>query len=400
MGTKERAPLDAAALGRVLAPFGRSTTLPGEAYTSDEVFAWERRNFFDGGWVCVGRTDDLPSPGDRRALSVGTEGIILSRDESGVLHAFYNVCRHRGHELVEPGTCVNSKVIKCPYHAWVYGADGSLRGAPHFGDVPDFDRKDYTLVEARLDQWHGWLFVNASGDGMDLSDYIGNLDEYVSDYEPERLIRGARHEYVLDANWKIVHENYHECYHCSNIHPELCQVTPPDSGENATPNGAWVGGSMDLMEHATTMSLTGESYGEMLRGLDERRRRQVFYFGLLPNLLISLHPDYVLTHRIEPLAKGRSYIECEWLFAPESFDRADFDATYASDFWDITNLQDWSACESVYKGVSSRGFRQGPLAVAEDAVYQFMTMVARGYSGDDPRLADRHRWAPAGAEGC
>ena len=399
MGTNTRAPLDSASLARVLAPFGRSTTLPGEAYTSPNVFAWEREHFFDAGWVCVGRMDDLPSPGDRRALSVGTEGIILSRDESGALHAFYNVCRHRGHELMESGTATSSKVIKCPYHAWVYGADGSVRGAPRFGDVPGFDKTNYPLIEARLSEWHGWLFVNTSGEAKELSEYIGNLEESVVDYEPERLVRGARHEYVLDANWKIVHENYHECYHCPSIHPELCSVSPPDSGENATPTGTWVGGSMDLMDHAATMSLTGESYGEFLRGLDDRQRRQVFYFDLFPNLLISLHPDYVMTHRIEPLSHGRSYIECQWLFPPESLERPNFDPSYASDFWDITNRQDWRACESVYKGVSSRGFRQGPLAVAEDAVYQFMTMVARGYSGEDPRPSQRSRQAPAGIDG-
>jgi Rieske 2Fe-2S family protein len=112
-----------------------------------------------------------------------------------------------------------------------------------------------------------------------------------------------------------------------------------------------------------------------------------------------LHPDYVLTHRIEPLDNGRSYIECQWLFAPESFERPNFDPSYASDFWDITNRQDWRACESVYKGVSSRGFRQGPLAAAEDAVYQFMTMVARGYSGEDPRPSQRSRQAPAVVDG-
>jgi Rieske 2Fe-2S family protein len=129
------------------------------------------------------------------------------------------------------------------------------------------------------------------------------------------------------------------------------------------------------------MSLTGASDGVVLRGLDSRRRREVLYIGIFPNLLVSLHPDYVMTHRIEPLGPGRSAIECEWLWPPEALERNGFDPAYAADFWDITNREDWGACEAVQRGAASRGFRQGPLASAEGEVYQFETMVARGYLG-------------------
>jgi glycine betaine catabolism A len=159
-------------------------------------------------------------------------------------------------------------------------------------------------------------------------------------------------------------------------------VSPPDSGYNMDPTGAWVGGAMELMPHAETMSLTGASEGSTLRGLDDRRSREVLYFGVFPNLLISLHPDYVMTHRIVPLSHDRSMIECEWLFPPEALTEEDFDPSYAADFWDITNKQDWAACESVQRGAASRGYRQGPLASAEDEVYGFVTMVARGYAGE------------------
>jgi Rieske 2Fe-2S family protein len=195
------------------------------------------------------------------------------------------------------------------------------------------------------------------------------------------LVPAASHRYVVEANWKIVVENYHECYHCPQIHPELCRVTPPQSGENYEPRGAWAGGSMDLKEHAQTMSLTGESRAAPFSDLDETQRRQVFYFGLFPNLLISPHPDYVMTHLIEPLGPASTRIECQWLFAPEAVERPGFDPSYAVDFWDITNRQDWRACESVQRGAASRGYRQGPLALQEDAVHRFLVMVARGYLG-------------------
>ena len=385
--THPLAPMPREAVDRTLRPFGQGFTLPPEAYVSDDVFGWERKHFFEGSWVCVGRGADLPTAGDRRAVTIGSEGVLLVRGESGALRGYFNACRHRGHELLEPGACTSGKVIVCPYHAWTYGLDGALRGAPRFTDVEGFDKRDYPLIDARVEEWHGWVFVNASGDAPPLGAHLADLDGFMGAYEPERLVAAARHDYVIKSNWKIITENYHECYHCPQIHPELCQVTPPDSGDNMIPRGAWSGGSMDLMAHAETMSLTGESFAPPLRGLDAEQRRQVLYFGLFPNLLVSLHPDYVMTHRIEPLSCRESFVECEWLFAPEAVERQGFDPSFASDFWDITNKQDWAAYEAVQRGVGSRGYRQGPLNPAEDAVHQFVTMVARGYSGQ-PLVAD------------
>lgn len=181
----------------------------------------------------------------------------------------------------------------------------------------------------------------------------------------------------------MISENYHECYHCPQIHPELCRVSPPDSGVNYDLPGAWVGGEMDLAEHARTMSLDGRSDGAMIPGLTDRQRRQVAYVGLFPNLLLSLHPDYVLTHRLEPLAPGRTRVTCEWLFPPAALELASFDPAYAVDFWDRTNSRDWAACESVQRGLASPHFRPGPLAPNEDAVHRFVAMVARGYLGDE-----------------
>jgi glycine betaine catabolism A len=156
-------------------------------------------------------------------------------------------------------------------------------------------------------------------------------------------------------------------------------VTPPDSGENFPHDGLWVGGSMILKDFAETMSLTGASDGVRMRGLNAEQARQVHYIGMFPNLLISLHPDYVMTHRFEPLGPGRSKVECQWLFPPEAKDRPEFSPTYASEFWDITNREDWLACESVYRGLQSGGFRQGPFAWSEDEVHVFMAMVAQAY---------------------
>jgi len=394
------APVDPAFLQRVLQPLERARTLPAEAYASAEVFAWEQRHFLEGSWFCVGRAADVAAPGDQRAVRVGATSVLLVRDATGTLRGFFNVCRHRGHELLEPGTTRNARGIRCPYHSWVYGLVGDCRATPRFGGRPGvagegFDRTEFPLVPARVAEWRGWVFANVSGDAPPLSAHLGNLDRYVADYRPERLVVGASEEYEIAANWKIVVENYNECYHCSSIHPELCTVTPPDSGgEYPEPaSGVWVGGPMQLREHAATMSLTGESLGVCIPTVPASRRHEVGYLALLPNLLLSLHPDYVMTHRLLPLAQDRTWIECAWLFPPEAFAREGFSPSYAAEFWDVTNREDWQACQSVQRSTGSPGYRPGPFSPWEYDVWRAMTIVARGYR--DGRLSPWQQPDPA-----
>ena len=226
----------------------------------------------------------------------------------------------------------------------------------------------------------GWVFARRRAEeGLDPEAQFGNLWDLLAPWEPERLVVGARHSYEVAANWKLIHENFQECYHCAEIHPELCKVTPPDSGATYDVRGMFVAGPMDLRPDAETMSLDGRSHGIPLRGLSGRQLREVGYYGVWPNLLISPHPDYILTHRIEPVAPNMSFVECEWLFPPELVERSDFDPSYAVEFWDITNREDWHACASLQRTVLSRGRRPGPLSAWEAGVYLFTTMLARTY---------------------
>jgi Rieske 2Fe-2S family protein len=374
------APLDPAGLDATLQPFGRSTMLPAAAYTDPAVLTWEQRAFFAGTWTCVGRLEDLAQddsgrPVTQRAVRVGDIGVLLTFADHGV-GAFANTCRHRGHEVLPDGGTGSRRALVCPYHAWSYGLDGEVIVAPGFEAVETFDKAEHGLVRLPVEAWHGWVFVNATADGAPFADHVGALDDLVAPYAPERLVRRARHTYEIAANWKIVCENYHECYHCPLIHPELCQVSPPTSGDNYDLPGAWVGGSMDLAEHAVTMSLSGASDGVPIEGVDPRRVR---YLGLFPNLLLSLHPDYVMTHRLVPLAPDRTWVECSWYFVDPATDPA-----YAVDFWDLTNRQDFGACESVQRGLASPHFRPGPFAPNEDAVHRWVTLVGRAYRGVPP----------------
>jgi Rieske 2Fe-2S family protein len=376
-----RAPVDPARLADALLPFGESRMLPPPAYVDPAVFAWEERHFLGGGWTCVGLAAELPDPGDQRAVRVGAGGVLLTRDTAGALHAFANYCRHRGHELLPCGESAQRPSVVCPYHSWTYAPSGELRTAKGFKGSDGFDEASWGLAELPVTNWHGLIFVDGSGGAAVSMAALAELDRLVAPYEPERLVIAGRHSYDAAANWKILTENYHECYHCPIIHPELCRVSPPNSGQNYPPSGPWVGGWMELRDGMDTMSLDGRSLGVPLRGLDSTGLRTVIYVNVFPNVLLSLHPDYVMTHVLTPLAADRTLIECTWAFAPEALAQPGFDPGYAVEFWDITNRQDWGACESVQRGLSSQHATPGPLSPDEDAVYQFVTQVARGYAG-------------------
>lgn len=366
-------PISAQELQRSLGDLGESTMFPSAAYTDPDVLEFERRNLFAASWVCVGRETDLREEKiTQRGLMIGDIPVLVTWN-GDELRAFANTCRHRGHELVADGESGTGRAVACPYHGWGYSLDGALISAPNM-DIED--KTVFSLAPLPLAQWQGWVFINATGDAAPFTEHIGDMDSLISPYNPGELEIAERHSYVVNANWKLIVENYHECYHCPSIHPELCVVTPPDSGDNIRGAGAWVGGSMVLRDGVETMSLDGKSLGHNIPGVDPRA---VLYIGMFPNLLLSPHPDYVMAHRMLPLDVNKTWVECTWLF-PKGVE----DPSYGVNFWDITNRQDWAACESVQRGVSSPHFVPGPFAPAENAVHQWVRMVGRAYQGHPP----------------
>jgi Rieske 2Fe-2S family protein len=329
--------------------------------------------------MCLGRTANVARPGDQWAVRILDLSVLVARDEDGQLRAFHNSCRHRGHELLGLGECTTRRHIACPYHSWAFRLDGSLKSATRFSSVPGFDVADYPLRALRVAEWGGWAFINISGDGPPLADWLGNLTDLCAAWTPAELTVQARREYVVHANWKTIVENYCECYHCPSIHPELCRVSPPDSGVPVEPTGLWIGGHLDLADHADTMSLDGKGSGSRVPGLPVDMARHIYYLALFPNLLISPHPDYVMTHRLEPLSSLETFVECSWLFHPASVQQPGFNPDYAATFWDITNKQDFAACESVARSLAAGGYLPGPYDYREDAVRSFEALVAEGY---------------------
>ncbi|MEZ5095907.1 MAG: aromatic ring-hydroxylating dioxygenase subunit alpha [Nocardioides sp.] len=374
------APVDPAQLADALKPFGESRMLPVGSYFDEAVLAWEREHLFSG-WVALGRSEEVGRPRRTKAYAAGTGSVLVTRGDDGELRGFRNVCRHRGHELLPCDGTTAGRAIVCPYHAWAYRHDGSLIGAPGFRDVEGFDPGEFPLIPVEVRDWHGWLFANGGSAGA-FEEHVQGLEAIVDHYDGADLVTTTTHEYDVDANWKVIVENYQECYHCPSIHPELCAVSPPDSGENLAPQGDWVGGGMDLREGMATMSLDGHSDGTVMTRLDEVEQRTVMYVALLPNMLISLHPDYVMTHLLTPISAGVTRIRCSWAFPRAATEQEGFDPSYAVDFWDLTNRQDWAACESVQRGMTASGYVPGPLAPSEDGVYDFVSYVATRYAGE------------------
>ena len=274
------------------------------------------------------------------------------------LRAFANVCRHRGHELVPAVRRANG--IVCPYHGWNYRARRSLRNAPGgFRDVEGFDKSQFGLVE--LTSWSGTAgcsSTRAARAGRSSSTRRAGAGR--RELPPEDLVTVAPHSYELETNWKIIVENYQECYHCPSIHPELCRVSPPQSGENLEPDGEWMGGWMDLMRRRRDHVARRQQRRRRDPRADRRRDAHGDVRRGVPQPAISLHPDYVMTHTLRRSPPDRTYVECSWAFPREVAERPGFDPSYAVDFWDLTNRQDWAACESVQRGLDLPARLPGP----------------------------------------
>lgn len=346
-------------------------TLPGEYYTSDAIFAEEQERLFSRQWVAVGRADRLATPGDYIVREIAGESLILLRDRSGALRAFFNVCRHRGTRLCSEPSGHFSETIQCQYHAWTYSIDGRCIGAPHMAGVEGFRKADYPLHQAGIAEWEGFLFVNLGPDPEPFEQSRAHLGNRFSRFGLGRLQVGHRVRYEVHTNWKLVFQNYNECLHCPVIHPELSARMPYQSGANDLTEGPFLGGYMQISEPAVSVTLTGGPVGVPIAQLDEVDSRRAFYYSFQPNFLLSIQPDYVNYYLVWPMTPSTTIVESEWLFHPDSFGRPDFNPKDAIEFWDVTNRQDWAICERVQLGVRSRGYRPSRYQAGETCVYAF-----------------------------
>ena len=338
-------------------------TLAQEYFVSPEIFAREQKTIFSAQWVCVGHQSQLARAGDYFVAAVAGESLIVARSQEDAIHGFYNVCRHRGTRLCEDAHG-HSAAIRCPYHAWTYALDGRLIGAPHMEAAPGFERAEHSLHPVRLALWEGFIFINLARDSPPLATVFAPLLAKFSHWNLPRLRSARRIEYDVSANWKLIFENYSECYHCPGVHPMLSKVSPSDSAENDLCEGPFLGGFMAITQGGS-LTMSGEACALPVGDMREEDHARVFYYSIFPNLLLSMHPDYVMVHQIWPLAPARTRIHCDWFFHPEAFDRADFRPEDAIEFWDVTNQQDWHVCELSQQGISSRVYQPGPYSPRE-----------------------------------
>jgi Rieske 2Fe-2S family protein len=346
-------------------------TLAARWYLDADVFAEERERIFAASWIAVARTEAVAVPGAFVTVDVADESLILTRDATGVLHAFYNVCRHRGTQLcVEPaGRFANA--IQCPYHAWTYALDGSLIAARAMAGVEGFERADYPLHEAAVAELDGFVFVNLAAHPEPFDSAFAPLAGRFAAWEIATLREARTIEYDLACNWKLIFQNYSECYHCPLVHPQLDALSPSDSGRNDLSEGPFLGGYSELRREAESVTLTGKTRRSPLGTVAGENLSRIYYYAVFPSLLLGLHPDYVMAHVVTPLEPARTRVRCSWYFAPDVVGASGFDPSDVVDFWDLTNRQDWSMNERTQIGVASRSYVPGPYANEEGLLGAF-----------------------------
>ncbi|TLZ73435.1 MAG: aromatic ring-hydroxylating dioxygenase subunit alpha [Methanobacteriota archaeon] len=360
-----------------------ATTPAGPFYTDESRFRKEIDSFYYRSWLNVAREEQIPEPGDFVTRAVGDESVILVRGTDGRVRAFYNVCRHRGTRLVEEPEGHKLRSIVCPYHGWTYSPEGSLVGAPHTEAVIDFRKEEQGLVAIRVESWGGFLWVNLEPSAPPIAEELGRFFAKFDRFPLRELRLASRQTYEVRANWKILVENYQECYHCAPIHPDLNRITPYFSGEvhDYFVDGArmtpFSGGYMEFAKDFESMTWSGYTNRPPLTGMTDVDRRRIYYYAIFPNLFFSLHPDFLMIHRTWPHSPDRSTVECEFYFDAAAMDAPDFDPSDAVELWDLINRQDWAVCEREMKGVRSRSFKGGRYSEQEPQVYDFDEYVRR-----------------------
>ena len=360
-------------------------TLHRDFYLSDEVFRREQEKIFYREWICGGREAEVGRPGSYLALDVAGESVLVVRTREGTLAGYYNVCRHRGSRLVpECSSGTFSGSIRCPYHSWTYPLEGQLRTAP-FLDESEMARSELGLFPVNVESWGGFFFVNlspadAAARGYDLAAQLGSIPARVQRYPLGELRSAHRISYNVAANWKVVLENYNECYHCGPVHPELCRLVPAFR-ERGGSELDWDRG-IPHRDGAWTFTETGTSNRRPFAGLNEdeqvRHKGELIY----PNCMISLSADHVTAYTVWPRAAGQTTIVCDFLFHPTELASPEFEPRDAITFWDRVNHQDWAVCESVQRGMQSRVFQHGFYAPMENASLDIRRYVME-------RLADK-----------
>jgi len=364
-------------------------TLPGRFYADELIFAREQEVIFEAMWFCAVRAAELGSPGAYRSVQVGRENILVTRSRTGEIRSFYNVCRHRGARLCLDEAGQVARAFQCAYHAWTYDLDGKLIAAPNLTSMPDIDRVEFGLRRIATREWLGYVWVCLADDPPSfeatvvaaVSERLGDL-ESLERYDVANLQVGRRVRYDVAANWKLIVENFMECYHCATIHPELTNVLPEFAHGLAAQY--FVGHGAEFGDDIQGFTVDGSAGHTRIPTITEEQDRRYYAITIKPQVFVNLVPDHVILHRMFPLAADRTIVECDWLYLPSVVGNgADLDSSV--ELFDRVNRQDFAACERTQPSMSSRLYADGGVLVPnEHHIGEFHTWVRSALSAGDP----------------
>ena len=345
-------------------------TLTGSYYTDPDIFAREQQAIFSDDWLCVARAGDITEPGQFQTVEAGQESVIVVRQRDGGLRAFLNVCRHRGARVCAEESGQVGRYLRCPYHAWSYDLDGRLAAAPNLARMPAIDRAERGLVPVALREWLGYAWVCLAAAPPPFEERVmgavaGRLGSVsaIEAYRLESLAVGRRIVYDVAANWKLIVENFMECYHCATIHPELVSVLPEFAGGYAAQY--FVGHGAAFADRVAGFTVDGSEGFARLPGLTDDQDRRYYAITIRPQVFINLVPDHAILHRLVPLAPDRTTVICDWLFAP-SVIASGADVSSSVELFDRVNRQDFDACARTQPSMSSRAYRDGGVLVPSE----------------------------------
>ena len=361
-------------------------------YTNNDVFECEWEYIFKKQWLYAGNTAQLSKPGDYFLYHLQNDSIIIIRGSNDEVYAHYNTCRHRGSAICSNDSGHAAKLI-CPYHQWVYDKDGSLLNARMMPD--DFDKENYHLQSVQVQVVEGLIFICLAEMAADFSSIQKSLSPYLKPYKINKAKVASKKNYTLRANWKLVAENFRECYHCGGAHPEYCNAVIGASLKENTNELTQVkqkdwqakGLATDLVEvidDTTTYAVRYplrpgiESYsvdGKRISiPMGNHRDHDAGVVGLVnyPNFWMDAVSDYVWTMRVTPVNASTTDVEFCWLVDANAIEGKDYTLKRLTEFWEITGDQDGKLCENNFKGIQSSAYRPGPYAPVEDQVINFV----------------------------
>jgi Rieske 2Fe-2S family protein len=356
-------------------------TLPGTAYTDPAVYARETDRVFGRRWMCAVRVADVAATGRFATVEIGGESILVIRGRDQVLRAFLNACRHRGALVCTEESGAVRRNLQCPYHAWTYGLDGALVAAPNLSSLGDIDRTRYGLVPVTSREWLGYLWICLDADPPSfeetvmgaVTDRLGDPD-MIDRWDVPGLALAHRETYEVAANWKLIVENFMECYHCATIHPELTEVLPEFADGLAAQY--YVGHGAEFGSQIDGFTVDGSAGADALPSLAPEHDRRYYAITVNPTVFVNLVPDHVIVHRMFPRAIDRTTVICDWLYAPDVV-ASGRDVSAGVELFHRVNQQDFDACERTQPGMSSRAYTHGGVLVpAEHHIAQFHDWVS------------------------